>query len=335
MNQINFFNNVFFDEDIKKENSEIYKKKSYEKNFLIFYHIKFIEKFLNELSILLGKKFNDYFFYIYTNNKNELPKSITINHPKKILILISNEMKYIPFDLEKYFFCIFKSSLPYEIRKSKIFPFPLNTISNLYLKKIIPIKKRKFDIFFCGNLNKYRLDLYHALSSNAKIFSKISNKLFYTFLVGLGFKKRFVQRNMSVGVNGKNFIKFTIGLNGEGDGLPYDEYLRLLNDSKVALCPTGYMSTETFRHYEAIKSGCVIISNKLPDTYIFRKAPFVKINNWKEGLMKAEKLIMNTERLEDLQRKSILYHKTNLSEKFMAEYVLKKIRILENIKNYY
>ena len=185
------------------------------------------------------------------------------------------------------------------------------------------------DIFFCGNLNSNRLSLYHALSSNAKIFSKISNNFLYSFLIRLGLKKKFTSRNMSIGANGNNYIKFTNGFNGEGGGLNYNEYFRLLNNSKVILCPRGYISPETFRHYEAIKSGSVVISEKLPKTYFYKNAPYIEINNWKDGIAKAEKLILNLVKLKNIQKRNNLYYRQIMSEKSVAKYVYKLIKSID------
>lgn len=330
MNKINFSENIFFDEDIKKIKKELYQKNFYKKKYSIYFQLKFIEKFLNELSKLLGKKFKKYNFYIYSsNNVNELPHSVNINHSKKILIFISNETNYIPFNLEKYFFCIFKCYLPYEPKNSKIFSFPLNIISDVKRNKVIPINKRPIDIFFCGNLNSNRLNLYNALSSNSKIFSKITNKFFYSILVRTGLKQKFLSRNMNIAVNGNNYIKFTNGFNGEGGGLNYNEYFRLLNNSKVILCPRGYISPETFRHYEAIKSGSVVITEKLPKTYFYKNAPYIEINNWKDGIIKAEKLILNLVKLKNIQKRNNLYYKQIMSEKSVAKYAYKLIKSIE------
>lgn len=327
MNKIYLSNNVFFDHDIKKNKNYLYKKKNYQKNYSIFFQLKFVEKFLDQLAKIMGKNFQNYNFYIYTSNdKDELPKSAAIDHPKKILIFISNESNYIPFNLENFFFCIFKCYLPYEPKNSKIFSFPLNIFSENSQKKLIPLDKRQIDIFFCGNLNSNRLSLYHALSSNAKIFSKISNKFLYSFLIRLGLKKKFTSRNMSIGVNGNNYIKFTDGFNGQGGGLSYNEYFKLLSNSKIVLCPRGYISSETFRHYEAIKSGSIIITEKLPKTYFYKNSRFIEINNWKEGLVKAEKLILNLAKLNSMQKINNSYYKNFLSEKSVAKYAYKVIK---------
>ena len=210
MEKIIFFKNVFFDEDINKKKKELYKKINYKKTESIFFQINFINNFLFNLSNIIGKDFKYYNFYIYrSNNIYELPKSLKINHPKKILIYISNETDYIPTNLEKHFFCIFKCYLPYQLKKSNIFPFPLNIIPDISIKKIIPIEKRKIDIFFIGNLNRNRLDFFRAFYSDFKIFSKFSYKLIYSFLTRTGLIKKLINKDLSNKINGNKDDKAT------------------------------------------------------------------------------------------------------------------------------
>jgi len=330
MEKIIFFKNVFFDEDVKKKKKELYEKKNYKKIETFFFQINFINKLLSHLSNIMGKDFKCYNFYIYrSNNIYDFPKSIKINHTKKILIYISNETDYIPLNIKKHFFCIFKCYLPYQPKKSNIFSFPLNIIPDIYIKKIIPIEKRKIDIFFIGNLNRNRLDFFRAFYSASKIFSKFPYKFIYSFLTRTSLIKKLIDKDLSNKINGNNFIKFTNGFN---TGIQYDKYLKLLNNSKVVLCPKGFMSSETFRHFEAIRSGSVVITEKLPNTYFYKKFPCVTINNWNVGLKKAEKLILDVNRLKKMQKKNRVFYDKNLSEAGTAKYVFNILKVLERKK---
>jgi len=330
MEKIIFFKNVFFDEDLKKKKKKLYEKKNYKKIESFFFQINFINKFLSNLSNIMGKDFKRYNFYIYrSNNIYESPKSIKINHPKKILFYISNETDYIPLNLEKHFFCIFKCYLPYQPKKSNIFSFPLNIIPDISIKKIIPIEKRKIDVFFIGNLNRNRLDFFRAFYSASKIFSKFSYKFIYSFLTRTNLIKKIIDVDLSNKINGNNFIKFTNGFNA---GIQYDKYLKLLNNSKVVLCPRGFMSSETFRHFEAIRAGSVVITEKLPNTNFYKKFPCVTVNNWTLGLKKAEKLILDVNRLKKMQNKIRVFYDKNLSEAATAKYVFNILKVLERKK---
>jgi hypothetical protein len=57
-------------------------------------------------------------------------------------------------------------------------------------------------------------------------------------------------------------------------------YLDELMGSRIALCPRG-SSRETYRVFEAMKSGCVPICEPLPRRSYYSGAPFVVIRSWR------------------------------------------------------
>ena len=50
-------------------------------------------------------------------------------------------------------------------------------------------------------------------------------------------------------------------------------------DAKIALCPNGLVP-ETFRLYEAVRSGCAVISHTLPQTRLFQDSPIQQLVSW-------------------------------------------------------
>jgi hypothetical protein len=57
------------------------------------------------------------------------------------------------------------------------------------------------------------------------------------------------------------------GINRSGE-----EYSEFISKCKIAFCPSG-QSPETYRLFEAAKSGCAIISNCLPNVEYYRECP--------------------------------------------------------------
>lgn len=51
-----------------------------------------------------------------------------------------------------------------------------------------------------------------------------------------------------------------------GHGLDSDAYAQVLRRTQVALCPPGTRQDETFRHWEAARSGCVLVGARVPGT---------------------------------------------------------------------
>jgi hypothetical protein len=49
---------------------------------------------------------------------------------------------------------------------------------------------------------------------------------------------------------------------GFGQGLEYDGYTKLMLRSKVVLCPSGPITADTMRMYEALEAGCLVVCNR-------------------------------------------------------------------------
>lgn len=87
---------------------------------------------------------------------------------------------------------------------------------------------------------------------------------------------------------------------GFGAGLSYVDYLRALCNTKIAPCPTGTFTPDTFRLYEALEAGCIPITDAgSPHTgdigywqFLFgEEPPFPLISSWKEFNGKCDALL--------------------------------------------
>jgi hypothetical protein len=63
-------------------------------------------------------------------------------------------------------------------------------------------------------------------------------------------------------------------------GMDSEEYSRRMHRSKIVICPAGNVSVETFRHYEAMRSGAVVVSPTLPETEIYRDSYLCQVEDW-------------------------------------------------------
>ena len=78
-------------------------------------------------------------------------------------------------------------------------------------------------------------------------------------------------------------IFITNGFNLGFDSLKYSQKLY---NSKIAICPPGNVSIETFRLYEAMRSGCVVVSPTLPKTDIYKNVNIVEVDDWNNNAAK-------------------------------------------------
>jgi hypothetical protein len=77
---------------------------------------------------------------------------------------------------------------------------------------------------------------------------------------------------------------FLLSSGGFTQGLSQDEYRDLLGHSRVALCPGGVNSPDSFRLYEALESGCIpIADNRDFFTAMFGEFPFPCVDSWSEA----------------------------------------------------
>jgi glycosyltransferase involved in cell wall biosynthesis len=269
-----------------------------------------------EVFNILKKKlpnFKDYLFVIYGNNGNDLPLSRYIQHDKKILIWRSNENKLNRVDeLKKDYKHIFTN---YYFDNKNSMSLQLGYHTQTKNKEIIPITERLFNLSFTGCLNRNRVQL-------ASILSNIPIKW---IAMGMIFNKKLILKIINGLIKwkfNKDYFQFNDGFN---NGLNEEDYNFILRNTKIALCPKGWVNQETFRLYESMKWGCVVISEDLPNRSYYKGIPIIKVKDWNEGIEIANRLIEDTNELERLSKETIKFYKDNLSPEATANLIIKTI----------
>ena len=59
--------------------------------------------------------------------------------------------------------------------------------------------------------------------------------------------------------------------------LSITEYANYLNESRVSLCLGGNCSPETFRFFESMQTGCIVVSPKMPSNDLYAGRPGFEI----------------------------------------------------------
>jgi hypothetical protein len=121
-------------------------------------------------------------------------------------------------------------------------PFPLGVRTGFPNLPVQPIKDRSIDIGFVGQSYPHRLSFLNRLRNHPEL------------------------------------KRYNIHFNCEG-GIPITEYAKLLNNTKISICLPGYLGPETFRYYESIKSGCIIVSAKMPANALYQPDPGFQVND--------------------------------------------------------
>jgi len=249
----------------------------------------YIKKYMD---ILYNKYKIDYDFYIMqTWRLEDYNKYAT---KKAIFIISGDEKMNASIDGSKSF-AVFKHYENFN-NYSNIFPIPLGYNRVFINSPIIPIEEREIDIFFIGQ----------KCCQNRTDLEKIKSYL--------------IQNNKDK----KILIEFTdFFMKGRSS----EEYSKLLHNSKFALCPYG-TNRETYRFYEAMKTGSIIISYGLPNYYFYNNAPVHFINDWKN----TDKIIKsyNVSEMKNMSNKVTNYWENNFSENAIADYIFNTIKKIEN-----
>jgi hypothetical protein len=284
----------------------------------------FVRSTLLQVWKLMGDDFENYFFYVFSNhNRGRTPESQHhITSRKKVLIYVSDEIGSDPSIYASNYFAIFKAYIGKGNFAHNVFPFPLGYVNGVPSFNVEPINQRKINLFFRGNLNTNRIDFYRTFSNFSFLLPPariLTHKIYKCVLLWLqrDFSKLFPS---SVIIFNRNFK----------DGYSLAEYGKVLSESKIVLSPKGFNSSECFRLFEAMRAGCIIISEKLPAVFFYANSPIIQIQNWKDGIRIAKELLKDPQRMHQLQQETIAWWESVCSEKATAAYILSKLNSLNS-----
>lgn len=283
----------------------------------------FIERLFEQLILILGAAFEEHDFWIFSNQypKEILPESI--NYPssrKKVLLYFSDESGVDPVTLSDSYFAIFKSYMPKDSESSNVFPLALGYVRGVPEFPILNINERKYNVFFQGNLNKNRIEFYRNFSSLKWLLPSgniLKHFLYRKLLIRYRSDYSFFFPNSRIVFN-KSFK----------NGINEQEYGEVLRNSKIILCPRGFQSSESFRHFEAMRAGCVILSERLPRNHLYEGSPIIEVENWGEGLKMVDDLLMNKRKLEKIQKEMVEWWNTKCSEKATAHFISSALKMV-------
>ena len=297
---------------------------------------EYIKNVLDELSKILPD-FNDYRFYFLCATAGIEPDSLQDTYNKKILIQWEDQLGTEPSEkVMNSYLCVFKTHLRTKSTKyNNLFSYPLGIPYKIKELPIIPINERKYNVFYSGNLNKNRFNFYFNLVIvRPELKKMLSLPLLY---ISSLFEYNKYLRNFSLKLKGLVFkikaidfstlydssiIKFTRSFEA---GLSPDDYAKVLSQSKIVLSPKGFFNTECFRFYEALRQGCIVITEKLPETEYYKRNFFIEVNSWENIDSIIHTLLNNKQKSEELSKNARKYYNDWLSPKGVAFYIKKVI----------
>lgn len=236
----------------------------------------------------------------------------------KVLLLgqmVRNLSLRLPLKINHYFFRL-KNYL-FELGEiTPIFDVPVGYYNSEDLP-IKPINSRAFDIFFEGSIvhsnysffspsrwlktpKEYsREQMFDRLSTIKEAYPRYNIKLMST----LGFAKRGSDDEDSV------------------------SYSQKMMDTKICVVPRG-TTPETCRLFEAMRYGCVIISERLPNRWFYDGAPIIQLKDWDELECILPSLLGNEALLETLHQQTLDWWQNKCCEEVVGWYCAEKINAL-------
>lgn len=254
-----------------------------------------------EAAEILSKRLKNDYSFILQIWDHEMP--VKTKYPK-ILISTSDEMHQVPAQIEDGSYVhIFKQYIPMVdafkqtsvIHSDKVSPLPLGHLEG-FVDKNIPTLERKYEWSWMGQFDPYRrLDFKAAVT-------KLEQER-------------------------PDYRGHVLWYDGWNNGDPLSEYCDIMNNTKIALVPTGSGSLESFRFFEAMRAGCVVLSVGMPDIAMYSVSPKVYIDkNWAHLNEAMDYLMSREEELLYLSKAARVWYEHFCSPEGIANYMLKRIK---------
>lgn len=198
--------------------------------------------------------FSEYLFIVYNCLTDTPPISRNFKHDKKILFWEAGTYRKQPFNsIKSDYLCIFSTHV--KTIPGIVYSMPLGYWDSKVDGELVSMPERMYDISFTGCLNRNRVHLASLLSNKTKEW----------IALGLQKNKEKTLETINTIIQWKHTKDYFMFTEDFGKGLDKEKYTYILRNSKVVLSPRGWISPECFRMYEAMKLGCVVITEKLPE----------------------------------------------------------------------
>lgn len=263
------------------------------------------------------------FVFNWAKTEDELLKISVESYQRSILLWFAEELNVFPSrGLINKYSVIFKAYLRCEHPEVNVYSFPLVTPSSVPEYEMTDVSKRSFNVFFSGNLNLNRLSLYKYLKPDKTLKEKAV--IFLSNFKGGRYVFNWYYSDKTCDLS-DTILRYKIMFNNKFySGLSPEKYARYLADSKIILSPKGFHSPECFRLYEAMRQGCVVITESLPDVPFYRNIPAIQINSWENIKTIIADLLQDEEQLQELSVKARSFYIEHISIEAIAQYIYNK-----------
>jgi hypothetical protein len=182
--------------------------------------------------------------------------------------------------------------------------------------EIKPIAERAHAVFFDGSVIQHRYPIW-SLRYWTKTPKALCRKQMVLHL------QRFKQQHPEFEVKLSTTFEFA----AQSSGAEPTSYSQNMMNTKVCLVPRG-TTLESYRFFEAMRYGCVIITEVLPPRWFYEGAPVLQIGSWQNLEPVLKKLLDNERLLEDLHQRTLAWWETRCSEQAIGQYIAEKVSVV-------
>jgi hypothetical protein len=101
-------------------------------------------------------------------------------------------------------------------------------------------------------------------------------------------------------------------------------YSQRMMHSKICLAPRGSV-VDTWRFFEGVRSGCLVITEPLPNEYYYKEAPVIQIDRWEELERVIRPFLDDDDALEVCRQRTLAYWRDLCGEAAFGAYLARCI----------
>ncbi len=184
--------------------------------------------------------------------------------------------------------------------------------SNLLDLPLRPFDERGTDAFFAGSVE-------NQASSRRSLQHWVGTPMQVARTEMLRALEDFRSRRPAVRVNLRVSGDFWASM--EDDPASYSERLM---DTKVCLAPRG-TTVETYRVFEGLRYGCVVVADPLPRRWYYEGAPVVQLGRWRDLPALLDDLLADPMGLRQRHEASLAFWRDRCSEEPVGRFVAQRV----------
>ncbi len=281
----------------------------------------FLSRIFTALERRMGEEFHQLTFVVHRRVFGEFagrPIRLDPGGPRRVLIVIADEREVFPCHEFLEYRQIFRAYGAPAGGSSRIHAFPVGYLNASGLAEPVAFDQRDIPVFFSGYLNRNRVDLFKQFRPLWWMPKRnLPANKYVREIARRAVEKLTRERNFPQAFDG-GYIGFTEWF---AKGMPPDVYASTLARTKIAICPPGFESHETIRHWEAMRLGCVVISAPLPGNRFYDESPIIQLADWSELKPLIKRLLASPGELLALHQQTVEWWQKRCSEEAVAEYM--------------